>query len=67
MDPIDIIATAVLLKSGGIRSYHRRCMHIVVCQLFGVDFNNVVACGWKLKSGEYVWREKKESVVSRVT
>ena len=51
-----VVAVCVKLVSGGIRSLPTPCTHIDVCEKMVEDVNNVVATGWLLENGNYLWR-----------
>ena len=51
-----VVACAVLLKSGGIRSISMPTTHLQVIMEMVEDVNNIVKSGWLLDTGHYVWR-----------
>lgn len=51
-----VIYVCVRLINGAIRSMPAPATHFQVCEKMVVDMCNVVATGWQLDNGNYIWR-----------
>ena len=51
-----VIKVCVKLICGAIRTMPVPATHIQVCENMVVDLNNVIATGWQLDNGNYIWR-----------
>lgn len=50
-----VIAVCVKLVSGGVRAIAKGT-HIQVIEMFDIDPENIVATGWQLDNGNFIWR-----------
>ena len=55
-----VVAILIKLKSGGIRSVRTGTglsgIHPRVLEVFDIDPKDVVASGWELENGNYIWK-----------
>ena len=51
-----VIAVCIKLKNGAIRALSTPATHLQVCEQMVTDIDNVVAVGWELENGHYLWR-----------
>lgn len=51
-----VTAVCVRLINGSIHSLPVPATHIQVCEKMVTDIENVIATGWQLANGNYIWR-----------
>ena len=51
-----VISVCVMMKNGGIRSIPVPATHVDVIEALTINPDNIIATGWELENGNYIWR-----------